>query len=62
MTTNKFWITSGVSKSTKDDVSKAYVDKKFITLSSDLNTKANNSGEIFTGNIDLSTNKIMSSY
>src|SRR5258708_12040064 len=44
------------NKITQSDNS--YVDKKFITLSTNLNTKVNRNGDIMTGDIDMSSNKI----
>ena len=58
MAVNKFWVSANKKLS---DVMKTYVDKKFINLAATLSTNASKSGEIFTGNIHLATNKIMSS-
>src|SRR5882757_251269 len=62
MTTNKFWMTPGFRKFIKSDVTKQYVDNKFITLSTNLNTKVNRIGDTFSGNLDMGTNKISSSH
>jgi len=62
MTTNKFWETPGFKQHIKSDVTKQYVDNKFITLSTNLNTKVNRIGDTFSGNLDMGTNKISSSH
>ena len=56
---NKFGC--GSNKSIKYDLTKAYVDKKFINLASSLAIKASKSGESFSGNIDMGPNKFTSS-
>jgi len=58
MSVNIFGSTG--SKATKSD--NRYVDKKFITLTTNLNTKMDKSGGSFTGDVDLGVNKITSSH
>src|SRR5882757_2607786 len=59
MSVNKFW---GTSKSIKNNITKGYVDKKFINLATSLSTKANKHGETFSGDIHMGNNKITSNY
>src|SRR5258708_24949945 len=60
--TNNYWMIPGINKSSKSDVSKAYVDNKFNIINSDLNTKVNKIGDTFSGNVDLRDYKITSSH
>ena len=49
---------SGGSKSSSD-VNNKYVDQKFVTLSTNLATKVDKSGDIISGNLNMNKNRIL---
>ena len=59
MSVNIFGSSAGKSSAKLDT---KYVDRKFMTLSINLNTKVNKGGDTLTGDFDFGENKIMSSY
>ena len=50
MSVNKFGLSENTTKS---EVSKKYVDSKFITLTKNLQTKVDKDGDIMTGNLNM---------
>jgi len=61
-TPNKFWITASSKKTSASDVSKNYVDKKCVTLSANINTRASKFGDAFSGDLNMNDNKITTDY
>ena len=56
MSVNIFGLSGGSRLSS--DVDKKYVDQKFATLSTNLATKVNKSGDIMSGNLEMAGSKI----
>jgi len=56
MSVNKFGLSENITKS---EVSKKYVDSKFITLAKNLQTKLNKAGDIMTGELNMNGQHII---
>ena len=55
MSVNKFGLSENITKS---EVSKKYVDSKFITLTKNLQIKVDMAGDVMTGDLNMGNNKI----
>jgi hypothetical protein len=55
MSVNKFGLSENITKS---EVSKKYVDSKFITLAKNLQTKVDKAGDIMIGDLNMGNNII----
>jgi hypothetical protein len=55
MNVNKFRLSENI---TKFEVSKKYVDSKFITLANNLQKKVDKDGDIMIGDLNMGNNKI----